>query len=258
MTQLPVRSDTSEREVRSAEVVALGPDAPSFSELFLFMRDAELRFGSLRMRIEDRTYGAAGESVEISELWLRHPGRAKVVTRSGVEGDGVSRNFHVWVTDEEHVRTYNAQSNTASVRPVRQRVLGITDPNLPSFARVYTALTDLPMETLVDTFVHPHGFCRNVLTTARLRLLGEMRLVKHREAFLLRAHHPRTTEVLTDRPDHSLDVGVDRMTGVILLLVERVGDHVTRHAEVTDLELDPRIGDEVFGLHLSADVKTLY
>ena len=257
MADLPVRSAAA-RALREPQIVALGPDAPSLAELFLFMRDAELRFETLRMRIEDRTYGTRGESLEISELWLRHPGHAKVVTRFAGDTDGASRSFHVWITDEEHVRTYDARANVASVRPVRERVVGVTDASLPAFSRVYVARTDLPMETLVDTFVHPHGFSRNVLATARLELLGTITLAQGRGGFLLRAYHPRTTEVLTDRPDHWLEVGVDRATGLILMLVEHVGDQVTRDARVTQLQLDAPIGDDAFQLYLSPDVRMMY
>ena len=53
-------------------------------------------------------------------------------------------------------------------------------------------------------------------------------------------------------------MGVDRQTGFLLLLAEHVGDHVSRHAEVSQLEIDPPIGDEIFPLHLSSDVRMLY
>jgi hypothetical protein len=258
MTHPPVRDPGAERESRQAEIVALGPDEPDLSELFLFMRDAELRFESLRLRIEDRTFGTRGEAVETSELWLRHPGNAKVITRASDDAAPVSRDFRVWITDREHVRTYDGRANIASVRPIRQLVRGVTDRDLPAFSRIYIARTDLPMETLVETFVHPHGFCRNVLATGRVELVGEARLVNDREALLVRSYHPRTTEVLTDRPDHVLEVGIDRMTGLILLLVEQIGDQVTRHASVTELELDAPIGDEAFEVYLSDDVRRMY
>jgi hypothetical protein len=258
MSHPPAPAPETEEELREPEIVALGPETPDLNDLFLFMRDAELRFESLRLRIEDRTFGTRGELLETSELWLRHPGRAKVVTRTGDGLEPVSRDFRVWLTDREHVRTYDGRANVASVRPVRKLVAGVTARDLPTFSRVYVARTDLPMETLVDTFVHPHGFCRNVLATARVELAAEARLVDDREALVMHAHHPRTTEVLTDRPDHVLDVGVDRMTGLILLLVEQIGDQVTRHAAVTEVEIDPPIGDEAFELYLSDDVRRMY
>jgi hypothetical protein len=64
--------------------------------------------------------------------------------------------------------------------------------------------------------------------------------------------------VLTDRPDHWLELGVDRQTGFLLLLVEHVADQVTRHSEVTSLELDPAVPDEALRVHLPADVRMLY
>ena len=240
---------------RLPAVVAPPADAPGFSALFAFMRDAELRFESLRMRIEDRTWTARGEETETLEIWLRHPGRAKVLSRSG--GDSQLAGSHVWVADCGHVRTYDARANATTARPVRERPQGITDGGLPSFARVYVPRTMLPMETLADTFVHPHGFCRNVLLTGELTLLGTTRL-RDREAWLLRCDHPRRTEVLTDRPERTIDVAVDRLSGLILLLVEHVADTVTRNAAVTDLQLDAPLGDDAFVLHVPEDARALY
>lgn len=37
-----------------AELAALRPDLPDLDTLFTFMRDAELRFGSLRLRLDER------------------------------------------------------------------------------------------------------------------------------------------------------------------------------------------------------------
>ena len=64
--------------------------------------------------------------------------------------------------------------------------------------------------------------------------------------------------MLTDRPERSVEVGVDRLSGLIVLLVERIGDAVTRQAEVTDLQLDAPIGDEAFVLHVSEGARTLF
>ena len=50
-----------------AEVVALEPGLPTVADLFTFMRDAELRFETLRMRIEDRTATSAGEQTTPSQ-----------------------------------------------------------------------------------------------------------------------------------------------------------------------------------------------
>jgi hypothetical protein len=241
---------------RAPSVVALEEDAPSLGALFSFMTEAELRFESLRMRVVDRMFGTRGEHVETVEIALHHPGRAKVVGRR--DGAELSRDFDVWVSDGSNITFFDARSNTASVRPVRDRVVGATDPELPSFARVYVPRTPLPMESIAEVFIHPHGYCRNVLATGIARLVGTTLLAGGRESFLLRSDHPRTSHVLTDRPDHWVEVGIDRMTGLILLLAEHLGDRVTRHAEATGLELDPPLSDEVFRVHLSSDVTMLY
>lgn len=265
MSELPVPSAApptaaaATLQRRSPEVVALGADAPSFRQLFTFMRDAELRFDSLRMRVVDRRVTTTGPIDEVSEAWLRQPSQARVVTRRAEPGqDTLTGDHSVWLTDGEVIRTYDAVSRTASTRPVRTRPPGLTDPDLPPYSRVYTPRTLLPFETVVDTFVHPHGFCQNVLVTARLRLLGTTPLAGDREAYLLRADHPRTTEVLTDRPDRWLEVGVDRLTGAILLLTEHIADRVTRDAEVTDFAPDATFADDVFRLHVSSDVRRVY
>jgi hypothetical protein len=225
-------------------------------ELFSFMAEAELRFGSLRMRIVERVWNARGEDVEITEVAMRHPGFARVVRRR--ETDGVNRDYDVWVTDGQVVKTFDARSGNASVRSVASRVVGATDPGLPDFARVWESRTALPPDTLAETFVHPRGLCRNVLATGLVTIVGSVTLAGERESILLRCDHPRTSHLLTDRPDRWLEVGVDRGTGLILLLTDHVGDRLTRHAEVDDLELDPILPDETFTVHLSSDVRMIY
>ena len=228
---------------------------PDLVALYRFMAEAELRFETLRMRIADRRFGTTGETVETSEMWLRHPGLAKVVQTRGAPTE---RDFDVWVTDGESVQTFVAANNLATHRRVPPRPVGTDDPALPEFARLYVPVTPLPAETLADTFVHPHGFCRNVLATGVTRRRGTAVLLGDREAIILRCDHPRVSHVLTDRPDHWLEVAVDYQTGLILLLAEHVGGRMTRHGEVTSLSLDESIGDEAFRIHASADTRTLY
>jgi hypothetical protein len=241
-------------ELRPPELATLASDEPSVHELFRFMAEAELRFQTLRMRIIDRRFSTHDEEVETSEIWLRHPGLAKVVTSR----DPAGRDFDVWATDGEMVRTYDARTEIKTARRPPPPPVGSTDPGLPPFARVYLPVTRLPSETVADMFVHPNGFCRNVLASGRLRQLGTALLAGEREAIILRCDHPRTSHVLTDRPDHWLEVGVDRQTGMILLLAEHVGGRITRHAEVVNVALDEPIGDEVFNIHVSEDTRILY
>ena len=65
---------------RLPEVAALRDELPTVDELFTFMRDAEQRFETLRMRIEEHSWTARGEEVLIHDVALRHPGEAKVLT----------------------------------------------------------------------------------------------------------------------------------------------------------------------------------
>jgi hypothetical protein len=240
---------------QSAELAVL-PDAdPSLEELFDFMAEAELRFESLRLRIVDRRITARGEEVETHEVWLRHPGRAKMISS---RGEPAERDFDVWVSDGERVQTYDARGNTATDRRVPHGPVGATATDLPSFARVYRPRTQLPPESLADTFVHPHGFCRNVLSTGSVRRRGTAAFPGGREVALLRCDHPRASHVLTDRPDHWLEVGVDTQTGMIVLLAEGVGEQLTRHAEATSVSFDEPIPDDAFTLHVSSDTRTIY
>jgi len=245
-TQLPA--------LRPAELPTLPSTQPKLAELFAFMAQAELRFESLRMRIVDRRMTTHGEETESYDVWLLHPGRAKVISSRGA---AMERDFDVWVADGDQVRTYDARAELATMRRLPIRPVGVTDPELPDFAQVYMPVTTLPAETLADTFIHPNGFCRNVLGSGVVYRRGTASLAG-REAILLRCDHPRVSHVLTDRPDHWLEVGVDVQTGVILLLAEHVGERLTRHAEVASMSIDEPITDEAFRLHVSAGTRTLY
>ena len=240
---------------RSPVYPTLPSATPTLDELFRFMSEAELRFASLRLRIEDRRITTYGEEIETHEVWLRHPGRAKVTSSRGGQMDG---DFDVWLSDGEEVRTYDRASNTATIRRRPTHPAGATSTDLPGFARVYEPVTPLPPESVADTFVHPHGYCRNVLATGVVTARGTAALPNGREVLLVRCAHPRTTQVLTDRPDHWLEIAVDTQSGLILLLAEHVGGQTTRRAEVTALGIDEPIPDSAFTLHLSSDVRVLY
>ncbi|MEZ4597836.1 MAG: hypothetical protein R3C32_14105 [Chloroflexota bacterium] len=105
--------------------------------------------------------------------------------------------------------------------------------------------------------MHPNGYVRNVMLSGVVTFTGST-ILNGRETFVLRLQHPRSTYVLTDRPDRWVDVGVDRQTGFITLLVEHVGDAVTRHAEAVSLEVDATIPDDAFVVHLPGDVRRIY
>lgn len=220
---------------RRPEIVALPTGLPSVPALFDFMRDAETRFATLRMRIEERRVSARGDETTTFEVALRHPGEAKVLV--GRPGEGVTGDYEVWISDGEIVRTYAGAHKLGTQRPIRNRPRGLGDRDFPGFAQVYEPVTALPAETLPDTFVHPAGFCQNTLSTGRCTVTGSD-LVIGREAILLECDHPRTTQVAGDRPDYRVSIAVDRETGVILRLVESIGGAVTRDASVVDLVPD--------------------
>ena len=229
---------------------------PTIDELFTFMRDAELRFETLRLRIEERSGAAGGERSIAMDLMLRHRGDAKVVTTEPKPGVAVG-DYELSISDGETVRTYVSTHRLGTRRPVRRRVVGLEDRDLPGFSKVYQPLTALPMETLPDTFVHPAGYCQNVLATGRCRVVGTD-VVAGREAVVVICEHPRTTEMVADRPDFEIAIAVDRDTGVISRLVERIGGVVTRHAEATALQPDAPLPPTAFDFEFPEGTTYLY
>lgn len=217
---------------RFPEIVALPAALPTVAQLFTFMRDAELRFGTLRMRIEERTFTGRGESLVAMDVAIRHPGHARVTTTE--QGRGTAGNFELWLGDGETVRTYSGRHRLGTSRPVRNRPRGLDD-GFPGPSRVYEPVTPLPLETLPELFVHPAGYCQNVLATGRTWISGTD-LVSGREAIVVECSHPRTVERVADRPDFHVQVAVDRTEGIITRLVETMGGEITREALVTSLE----------------------
>jgi hypothetical protein len=241
------------------EIVALPADGlPSVAELFTFMRDAELRFDALRMRIEERSFGVDGERVAIVEVALRHPNDARVTTTQ--PGHGPTANYEIWISDGEVVRTYSAPHRLGTERPVRRSVVGVSgreSRDLPGPSRVYAPFTGLPMETLPEAFVHPAGYCQNVLSTGACRIVG-LDDVGGREAIVVECDHPRTIEMGADRPDFRIRLLVDRADGVILRLEESIGGVVTRDARVTEYEPDAPLSPTAFDFSFPTGTTMLY
>ena len=241
------------------ELVSLPPDElPTVPELFTFMRDAELRFDSLRMRIEEHSGTTRGDHLVVVELALRHPKDARVTTTEPHRG--TAGNYEIWISDGETVRTYSAPHKLGTNRPVRRPVQGVSGPDardLPGTSRVYVPLTALPMETLPDTFVHPAGYCQNVLSTGDCRVTG-LDEVAGRETVVVECHHPRTIEMAADRPDFRIRVDVDRADGVILRLQEWIGGAVTRDARVTDYAPDAPLVPSTFEFTFPTGTTMLY
>jgi outer membrane lipoprotein-sorting protein len=239
---------------RRPEVVALPAGEPSVAQLFDFMRDAESRFATLRMRIEETARTARGDETTEYEVALRHPGDAKVTTSRPGE---VAGDYEIWVSDGEVVRTYVAAHKLGTQRPIRNRPRGLDDHDLPGFAKVYEPVTALPMETLPDTFVHPAGYCQNVLATGAVRIAGTGDATG-RAAILVECAHPRTIELPGDRPDFRISLAVDRETGVITRLTERIGGEVTRDAVVTVLQPDAPLPPAAFAFVFPTGTTIIY
>jgi hypothetical protein len=231
---------------------------PSIAELFTFMRDAELRFDTLRLRIEEHTFGVVGEQLAIIEVALRHPNDARVTTSQ--PSLGTTASYDLWVSDGEVVRTYSAPHRLGTERPVRRAVVGVSgreSRDLPGPSRVYLPLTALPTETLPETFVHPAGYCQNVLGTGDCRVVGPD-VIAGREALVVECLHPRTIELSADRPDFRIRIAVDRADGVILRLEESIGGTVTRDARVTEYDPDAPLAPTAFDFTFPSGTTMLY
>jgi hypothetical protein len=248
---LPIPTDGRPRP----ELAALPADLPSVDTLFTFARDAELRFDTLRMRIEDRAWTANGEHLTVLDVALRHPGEARVTTTR--PSLGVAASYETWLSDGETVRTYSAPHKVGTERPVRAAVVGLEDPDLPGMATVYRPLTALPREALADTFIHPAGFCQNVLATGRCWVSGSA-AINGREAVVLDCDHPRTIGIAADRPDHHLEVAFDRETGAILRLRQTIAGGITRDAVVVDLAPNAVLAPATFEFTLPPDATLIY
>jgi hypothetical protein len=113
------------------------------------------------------------------------------------------------------------------------------------------------METLPDTFIHPGGYCQNVLATGRTWISGT-ETIGGRPAVTVECDHPRTTEVVADRPDFHIQIAVDRADGVILRLVETIGGGVTRRADAVEYSPDAPIPPAAFEFAFPADTTMLF
>lgn len=235
--------------------MALAPGLPTVDELFTFMRDAERRFETLRLRLEERTYGARGEQLVTLDVAVRHPGHARVVTTT--PGRKAAGSHELWISDGEVVRTYSAIHKLGTSRPVRNRPRGLDPAQYPGRSTVYEPITALPMETLAELFVHPAGYCQNVLATGRCWISGTDQIAG-RESIVLECDHPRAVERAADRPDYHVQVSVDRLDGVVTRLVESVGGEVTRIAEVVHLDPDAALPATTFEFEFPEGTTLLY
>ncbi len=240
---------------RPPEVAALRDELPTVDDLFTFMRDAELRFETLRMRIDEHRWTTRGEEVITHDVTLRHPGEAKVLTSGPQAEVGRLRGLGVGRVGRPDVRVV-AQGRDPAAGPAMVR--GVTgEPDLPGRSQVYAPLTALPMESLPDLFVHPGGLLPERAGHGRCRVTGAM-TVAGREAIVLECDHPRTIEMTADRPDFRVQLAVDRADGVILRLQETIGGHLTRDAIVTSYVPDAPLPPSAFAFNLPPDATIIY
>ena len=237
------------------QLVSLPAGLPSLADLFTFARDAELRFDTLRARIEERSAGALGERVVLTELAIRHPGHARTLTSEPALG--TAANYEIWVSDGEMIRTYSATHRKATERPVRSRVRGLNESGIPATARVDEPVTVLAEPSVANTFMHPAGYCQNVLATGSCRVVGTD-VIAGREAIVVECDHPRTTQLAGDRPDYSISVSFDRSDGVITRLVERLDGAVTREIAVVAYETNVVLPDSTFEIAVPEGTHLLY
>ena len=215
--------------VRSPAPRRSPPCAPSCrrsTTLFTFMRDAELRFSTLRMRIEEHAWTARGEEVLVHDVTLRHPGEVKVLTsRARRRHDRRLRGLGLGRRPPSRPTSRRARSGTR--RPVRPTVRGVSGKSdLPGRSRVYVPLTAAPDGDAARA-VHPPGglLPERARRRATAGSTGST-TVAGREAIVLECDHPRTIEMTADRPDFAIRISVDRSDGVILRLEESIGGQV--------------------------------
>ena len=141
---------------RLPEIAALPAGLPTVAELFDFMRDAELRFATLRLRIEERAGTARGEDVTTMDTVLRHPGEAQG------HDDPARRRRSRRLRDLDLGR--RARPDLLERPPARDAAAGPQPAARPrrsglpgTVARSTSRSPPLPTETLPDTFVHPAG-----------------------------------------------------------------------------------------------------
>jgi len=229
---------------------SLTPGLPTAADLFDFAAGAERRFRTLRLRIEERTVTAAGESLGSVELLIDRP-RARVTTAHPQGG------YDVWLTDGASVRSYNAVTNTTTRRPHRAAPTGLDDSGLPQHSRVPADLGPLPGKGWATTFVRPGSFCTSVLAGAVLGVVHETTLAA-RIALTVEAAAPRAVGLDGDRADFRFRVTFDRLTGVLLGVEEFRGAHLMRGALCTSFEADASIPASAFDFELPSNVVTLY
>jgi len=252
-TSAAVRTPPSQRRPRILALPAGG--LPDVATLFTFMRDAELRFRTLRMRIEEHTWGAAGEALLIHEVVVRHPDRARVTVRHA--DLPMPRDHETWAFDAGTITTWSAIHGTRTERQARRGIVGLESSTLPASSKVYRPLTQLPVDSIAEVCIHPANYLQNVVSTGAVSVTGQERIAG-REAVIVESLHPGTARIAADRSDASIRLAADAALGVISLLEQRLGDRVVRRAEAVSIEPDADIPDAAFHVSIPSTARRIY
>ena len=219
---------------------------PSVAELFTFMRDAELRFATLRMRIVDRSRDARGDEAtnargqpSPSRPRQGHDERGRRGDRRRLRHLDLRRRPRPDLRGRPQARHAAAdpQPPARSRRPgpsrVRQGLRAGHSPADRDAARTRSS-TPAACARTSSRRVDARSPARSWPSGARRS--------RSSASIPVRPRSPR------DRPDYRLYLTIDRATGVILRLIETIGGTTTRDAEVMVLDPDaalPPIGIRV-------------
>ena len=107
------------------------------------------------MRIVELAWAAGGELRTETEVVMRHPGHARVLTTK--PGEKAMGEYEIWLADGDIVRTYSSRHKLGTQRPIRNKPRGLDDPDMPGASRVYEPLTALPTEIPARDVHSPGG-----------------------------------------------------------------------------------------------------
>ena len=231
---------------RVPEIVQLGPGVPDLATLFAFARDAELRFATLRLRLEERAWISGGETLRVHEVLVRHPGAARVTV---VRPDRpATTNHEIWLSDGEAVRIYRGWHRLATERPGPRGGPSASPPATCRARRGPIRRSRPCRRTPLRRRLRPSRrlLPERAWRRATCRVTGTG-IVAGREAIFVTSRTTRGRSSWPgDRPDHRSGSRSTGSTGLLSLLVEWFGDTVTRRVEATELTPDAVIPDSAF------------
>ena len=232
-------------------------DLPTVAELFDFMRDAELRFGTLRLRIEERAQTARGEELTHDGRHPPPPGRRARSRPPGRRGrQGRVRDLDLRRRSRPDLR--ERPSASAPSGPIRNRPRGLDDRDFPGPSRVYEPVTALPDGDPARHLRPPRRLLperpghRSVHGHAARTSSRDARRSCSSATTRGRPSSPATGPTSTSR---SRSIA---RPACILRLVESIGGVVTRDAEVVELRPDAPLPPTAFDFVFPTGTTMLY